>query len=64
MKSHPLRMSPLQRHVVDTLLTDDDLRTDESLAERYGTTIDAIRIERTLAQKRLAEESTRRRRGP
>jgi hypothetical protein len=57
-------MSPLQRHVVDTLLTDDDPRTDESLAERYGTTIDAIRIERTLAQKRLAEESTRRRRGP
>lgn len=64
MRSHTARMSPLQRAVVDALLTDDDARTDESLADRYGTTPDAIRIERTLARQRLEEQSHRRRKAP
>lgn len=61
MKSHTARMSALQRDVADTLLTDDDPRSDERLAERYGTTLDAIRIERSLARKRLEEASVERR---
>ena len=57
MKSHTGRMSALQRDVADTLLTDDDPRTDETLAERYGITLDAIRIERGLARRRLEAAS-------
>jgi hypothetical protein len=63
MKSHTGRMGPLQREVADQMLTDDDLRSDEGLAERYATTLGAIRIERSLARKRLEEQSHERRSG-
>jgi hypothetical protein len=56
MKTSAFRLSPLQREVADALLRDDDPRTDETLAERYGTTPDAIRIERTLAERRLHQD--------
>jgi hypothetical protein len=48
-------MSSLQREITEALMTDDDRWADESLAERYGTTLDAIRIERALARRRLSE---------
>ena len=48
-------MSSLQREITEALMTDDDRWADESLAERYGTTLDAIRIERRLARGRLAQ---------
>ncbi len=63
MKPSAFRLSEFQREVTDALLRDDDPRTDETLAERYGTTLDAVRIERLLAERRLREATRGRRTG-
>jgi hypothetical protein len=64
MHDHPLRkrfvravrrMSPLQREIASGLLTDEDDWADERLAERYGTTSGAVRIERAQARRFLWE---------
>jgi hypothetical protein len=63
MRIHPFRrlesavdhMSPLQQVVTAALMTGDDRWDDEVLAERHGTTPDAIRIERGLVRRRLQD---------
>jgi len=64
MKVNPLRrvvakalgrMSPLQREITAGLLTCDEDWSDERLAERYGTTSGAVRIERAQARRFLQE---------
>jgi len=63
MRNHPLqrlgsivdRMSPLQREVAAALISGDDRWDDEVLAERHGTTSDAVRIERGQARRLLRE---------
>lgn len=42
----------VQRVIASGLMTDED---DESLADHFGTTTDAVRIERRLAARRLRE---------
>jgi len=49
------RMSPLQREIADALITGEDTGVDEVLAERYGMTPGAIRIERAQARRFLQE---------
>jgi hypothetical protein len=48
-------MSPLQRDVTAAFFSGDDRWEDEALAERYGTTPGAIRIERGQARRLLQE---------
>jgi len=45
----------VQRVIASGLMTDEDDAVDESLADRFGTTMDAVRIERRLAARRLRE---------
>jgi hypothetical protein len=47
------RMSPLQKEIAAAVLMEDDELVDESLAERYGMTAGAIRIERRLAARQI-----------
>jgi hypothetical protein len=50
------RMSPLQRDASAGLMSGDDRwNDDERLAERYGTTPGAVRIERLQARRFLQE---------
>ena len=49
------RMSPLQREIADALIAGEDPRDDEVIAERYGITPGAIRIERAQARRFLRE---------
>ena len=49
------RMSPLQRDASAGLMSGDDRWSDEHLAERYGTTPGAVRIERRQARRFLQE---------
>jgi len=46
------RMSPLQREIAAGLMSDQD---DDRIAERYGTTSGAVRIERAQARRFLRE---------
>jgi hypothetical protein len=64
MKEHPLwrgvssalnRMSPVQREITAGLLTGEDDGDDDCLAERYGMTTGAVRIERAQARHFLQE---------
>lgn len=50
-----LRLSALHRELVGRLLDGDEEDADETLARRFGTTTDVIRVERFLARQRLAE---------
>ena len=49
------RMSPLQREVADALIAGEDWGDDDVIAERYGMTPGAIRIERAQARRFLRE---------
>jgi hypothetical protein len=49
------RMSPLQREITAGLLSGEDADSDESLAERHGTTSGGVRIERQQARSFLRE---------
>jgi hypothetical protein len=50
-----LRVSPLHRDLLRQLLGGGDAEGDEGLARRYGTTEEALRVERFIARQRLAE---------
>jgi hypothetical protein len=45
----------VQRVIASGLMTDEEDAVDESLADRFGTTPGAVRIERRLAARRLRE---------
>ena len=49
------RMSPLQREMADALITGEAPGDDEVIAERYGMTPGAIRIECAQARRFLLE---------
>ena len=49
------RMSTLQKEIATASLLEDDDLIDETLAERYGMTAGAIRIERRLATRQIQE---------
>ncbi|HVE42666.1 MAG TPA: hypothetical protein VNM14_22490 [Planctomycetota bacterium] len=48
-------MSPVQREIADTLIAGEDPGDDEAMAERYGMTPGAIRIECAQARRFLQE---------
>jgi hypothetical protein len=45
----------LQRVIASGLMTEEEDAVDESLADRFGTTRDAVRIERQLATRKIRE---------
>ena len=48
-------LDPFQREVISSLLKGEEECADDALAERYGTTLRAVRVARILARKRLGE---------
>jgi len=49
------QMSPIQREITGALIVGEDSGDDEGIAERYGMTPGAIRIERAQARRILQE---------